>query len=132
MLRQRSVVSLAVTAVLVAFLAGCTSLVLNFNVSLDPVALSVAQGADGEVTVTISHLIPINVVPMPITVEINDPPAYLTAEPLEIPAGITSDELRFSIAAGAPLGGPVTIEVRAGNGMTTKELSFELTIIAAP
>jgi hypothetical protein len=49
-----------------------------------------------------------------------------------LPAGITSDELLFSVAPGAPIGGPVTIEVRASNGMTTKELSFDLTVVGAP
>ncbi|HET8986193.1 MAG TPA: hypothetical protein VFN03_10580 [Trueperaceae bacterium] len=130
-MRQRRVVSVVVAAVVVAFLTGCTSLVLNFNVSLDPESQTIMQGAQGEVTVTITHLIPVNVVPMPITVEIHDPPSYLTADELEIPAGITSDELHFSIAQDAPIG-TVTIEVRASNGMTTKELSFELTISAAP
>jgi hypothetical protein len=104
---------------------------MNFNVSLDPPSQTIMRGAQGEVTVTISHLIPVNVVPMPITVEIHDPPSYLTADPLEIPAGITSDELHFMVDQDA-LVGTVTIEVRASNGMTTKELSFELTIIAAP
>lgn len=132
MVRQRTVLRLVVALALIAVLAGCTSLVMNFNVALDPEALSVAQGADGEITVTISHLIPIGVVPMPITIEIHDPPAYVSAEPLEIPAGIASDELLFSVAAGAPIGGPVAIEVRASNGMSTKELSFELKVVAPP
>jgi len=105
---------------------------MDFKVTLDPVAVTVAQGADGEVTVTIGHLIPIDVVPLPITIEVHDPPSFLTADPLEIPAGIDSDEFRFSVAANAPVGGPVTIELRASNGMTTKETSFELTVAAAP
>lgn len=128
---RRRVLCSAVVLLVAAALGGCTSLVMNFNVSLDPEALSVAQGQEGTITVTISHLVPIDVVPMPITVQIHDAPDYMTSEQLDIPAGISSDELTFTVAQGAPIGGPVTIEVRASNGMTTKALSFELTVTAA-
>lgn len=131
MVRRRTVRSVLTATVLALLVTGCASLAMDFRVTLDPTTVSVARGAEGEITVTISHLIPIDVVPMPVTVEIHDPPAYLTSSELTIPAGIKSDELTFTVAGDAPLGGPTTIEVRASNGMTTKELTFELTVIAA-
>ncbi len=124
--RRSSLVALVMLAV--AVLAGCGSLLMDFNITLEPTEISVAAGGEGEITVTISHLIPLGVVPMSVTVEIHDPPDYITSEPLTIPSGISSDELTFTVDASAPIGGPLTIEVRASNGMKTKETSFELTI----
>lgn len=129
---MRTVAVCLVAALVPLTLTSCATLVMDFNVTLTPTALSVAAGQEGEVTVTISHLIPIDVVPMPITVTIHDPPDFITSQVLDMPAGITSDELTFTVAPGAPLGGPVIVEVRASNGMKTKELTFELTVIAAP
>lgn len=130
MVRRRVFGSVSVVC-LVLLVTGCASLAMDFRVTLEPTTITVARGAEGEITVSISHLIPIDVVPMPITVEIHDPPDYLTSSELTIPAGIKSDELTFTVAGDAPQGGPMTIEVRASNGMTTKELTFELTVAAA-
>lgn len=125
-LRRASFVVLVL--VVAGLLAGCPSLLMDFRVTLDPTEISVPQGGEGEISVTIGHLIPVDTVPMSITVEIHDPPDYLTSQPLTIPAGITTDELTFMVDAAAPLGGPVTVEVRASNGLKTKETTFQLTI----
>lgn len=131
MVRRRTFVSVYAVVGLAVLVSGCASLAMDFRVALDPTSISVARGAEGEVTVSISHLIPIDVVPLPITAEIHDPPAFVTATELSIPAGIKSDELTFTVAADAPIGGPTTIEVRTSNGLTTKEQTFELTVVEA-
>ena len=125
----------ALLAGLVALASGCEMLaanaVTNFDLKLEPTALAVARGGSGTVKITISRTVPIDVVPVPITVELYNPPAGVSAAPLELPSGITEDELRLEVSETAALGGPVTLKVRASNGVKTKEATVQLTVTAA-
>lgn len=121
-------VAAATAAVL---LSACGMLVadaaMDFTLSLDPVEVTAAPGEVVEVTVTIGRVVPIGGVPMSVEATLHDPPDFVSAEPLEIPAGIDADELELSVAADAPAG-VHTLEVRATNGVKTHETSLELTI----
>lgn len=125
---RSSLVALATVAAL--SLTSCASLLMDFRVSLDPQELSLPPGGEGEVTITVSQLVPVDTVPMSISVALHDAPDYVISDPelLIFPSGITSDELTIRVAEDAPTGTTESIEVRASNGIKTKELTFELTI----
>lgn len=120
---------------LILVTSGCQLLLAdvaaNFDLKLEPAALSVARGGSGTLKVTISRTVPIDVVPVPITLELYNPPAGVSAEALEFPSGISEDDLRVEVDESAVLGGPVTLKVRATNGLNTKEATFKLTITSA-
>lgn len=132
---MRTLRLLALLLGLVALASGCEMLaadaITNFDLKLEPTALAVARGGSGTVKVTISRAVPIEVVPVPITVELYNPPPGVSATPLEIPSGISEDELRLEVGEAAALGGPVALKVRASNGAKTKEATLQLTVTAA-
>ncbi len=132
---RRLLVGLIVGAAVVASLTACGALVANaatdFTISLEPSEVTASPGEQFTVTVSVSRLVPLDVLPTPIVVSLYDGPDYLGAETLEIPSGISEDDMTFEVSEDAQIGETEkNVKVRASNGIKTKEAVFTLTIVA--
>lgn len=115
-------------------LSGCGTLLLGastqFDLALEPTAARAAPGGEARVGVTISKLVPVDVVPLPVTVTLEDAPAGVRADDLVFGPGENRKTLVVRVDASVALGGPYTLRVVASNGVVTKERPFELTVTA--
>ena len=123
----------SVICLLALALPGCQVLLAeaatNFSLELTPETLRVAPGSSGDIAVEIRRTVPVDVIPLPITLELYNPPAGVSAEGLEFPSSVSEDTLRVSVAAGTPAG-EHTLRLRATNGVKTREATVALTIAA--
>lgn len=132
---RRLPVLLLLVTVAVGLLTACEALLANaatdFSIALEKTEVEAYPGQVFDVTVKVSRPIPVDVLPTPVIVTLHDGPDYLSAEDLEIPAGIESDDMTFTVSGDAMIGETEkNVKVRATNGIKTKEVTFSLTIVA--
>jgi hypothetical protein len=128
----RKLAALVVVVLLVPALGGCGLLLAqvatDFSFTVETPSIQVAPGAWAPVHVKVKRALPVDVVPLPVTVSLHDPPAGVSAAPLTLPSGIDEDDLILTVQAGTPAGGPFAVKVRATNGTKTHEATVRLTV----
>lgn len=115
-------------------LSGCGLLVsavaTDFNLSIEPAEIAIAQGEEAQVTLIVSRILPIDVTPFPLTATLYNPPQGVTLAEgqVELPSGIDERVLTIAVDDTAEVGGPYTVTVEATSGVKTKQATFELTV----
>jgi hypothetical protein len=101
---------------------------MQFEMTATPAQLSVRQGEEGQLTVTVKRLLPGGVSPVPILVRLNGPPAGVSADPVTLGPGQSEAALKVRVTAGATPGGPVNLAVQGKAGLVTKTAAVALTV----
>ncbi|GEM_PF-474360 len=101
----------------------------NFTIARSPTTLSVQQGAEASVTVTLSRT---NGFTGPVTISAAGLRTGVTAPTITIPTGSNSGVISFIGSGSASIGGPTTITLTAASGSLRKTTTVALTVLAAP
>ncbi|PTL82598.1 Ig-like domain-containing protein [Vitiosangium sp. GDMCC 1.1324] len=96
----------------------------NFSLSIDPSQTSVFQGGSRGIQLTLTRT---GGFTDSVTVELHNPPAGISAQPVTIDAGSTSATLTVS-ASGSAEPGPKTLTVRGSSGTLILDVSVTLTV----
>ena len=104
-----------------------TPAVAGFSVTITPASLTVGQGQEGQVEVTVQRDAGFT---EPVSVTLNSPPAGITAEPLVLPAAQTRALLSIHPSADLAAGSVLKLDIGATAAGITRTGSSNLTVSA--
>jgi hypothetical protein len=129
---MKYLVNVVLLALLTGLLSSCELIAARaaseFNLAVTPDSLSVARGAEGTLTVAVTRTVNLTVLPLPISVSLDEAPAGVSAEAISIEPSDDSETMTIKVAESAAVGGPVKLELVATNTMVTKQATVNLTI----
>ncbi len=101
----------------------------TISISVDPGTLSLEQGTDGTLTVTLTRG---GGYAGAVTLTLSGLPSGVVAGGLAIPAGSSQAQLTLNAGGGAAIGGATITVAAAGSGVAGAQASFALQVTAAP
>lgn len=132
MKRLRALFSLLIIINLCACSLVGNAVASRFNLGLEPSELTIAPGGAAVITVSINPVTGFELDPGNAVITLNNPPDWLSAEPLTIPGNVRELDLTLSVAADAPLTGEaVSVTVVATKPSSGDTATLELTVSAS-
>jgi hypothetical protein len=130
---MKQLMNVIALAMLVGLLSSCglvaSRLASEFNFTATPDSLSIARGSEGTITIEATRTVNLDVIPLSISVSLDEAPTGISAESITIEPSDDSETMTIKVAANAAVGGPVKLELVATNGIVTKQATVNLTIL---
>jgi hypothetical protein len=130
---MKRLVNVIALAILGGLLSSCgllaTRVASEFNLAVTPDSLSIVRGAEGTITIAVTKAVNLDVLPVPISVSLDEAPTGVSAESITIEPSDDSEPMIIKVAENAAVGGPVKLELVATNGIVTKQATVNLTIL---